>query len=309
VPDRVAFVGPLDRVLYLRTLPTFERLGPPELGAIAQHARERSFRRGAVLLDPARPVETAYVVIDGQVTIARGDGLPGTAGPSDAVGILELLARQPGGLSAVAATDTLTLELDWEAQVGVCEDYFTILQQYLRVLALRFIHEMRRLPVDSRLGRATAEHHAGTRNLDLVQRLIAVAHARAFSDCNLDALVELARHAQERTLAVGEILWRQRDPATHFALLTAGSLACTTGANGWRLFAGPAFTVGLHEALAGIPRWFEAVAEIETTVLRLEVDPFLDLLEDHFELAIDFTSAIARRVLELEAERRRAAGR
>ena len=215
MPDRVAFVGPLDRVLYLRTLPTFERLGPPELGAIAQHARERSFRRGAVLLDPARPVETAYVVIDGQVTIARGDGLPGTAGPSDAVGILELLARQPGGLSAVAATDTLTLELDWEAQVGVCEDYFTILQQYLRVLALRFIHEMRRLPVDSRLGRATAEHHAGTRNLDLAQRLIAVAHARAFSDCNLDALVELARHAQERTLAVGEILWRQRDPATH----------------------------------------------------------------------------------------------
>jgi hypothetical protein len=55
--------------------------------------------------------------------------------------------------------------------------------------------------------------------------------------------------------------------------------------------------VGNLESLAGDPRWFLARAETPLVVLRFETAAFLDQLEDHFDMAVDFMAALASIVL------------
>ncbi|MDH3457564.1 MAG: Crp/Fnr family transcriptional regulator, partial [Gemmatimonadota bacterium] len=139
-------VGPLDRVLYFRTLPEMDRLSAAHLAAIAAHAREEFFPRGSTLIAADEQVETLYLVVDGQVALARSGQPEGEAGPGASVGLLHLLARTESGLEATAVTDTLTLRLDWDDHLDVCEEHFPILEQYLWHLSDRMVEQLQAAP-------------------------------------------------------------------------------------------------------------------------------------------------------------------
>jgi CRP-like cAMP-binding protein len=292
------FLGPLDRVLYLRTLPMLDGLAPGLLAAIAQNATERSFRAGEQLFDVTRPPTKCYVVIEGRVRSAGASGLTsrdGTIGSGDIVGFLDLLARSPKAPDATADVDTLTLELDWDAHLDVCEDHFAIPLQYLRYLAKRSIDRQSILwPVD-RTPAEGASPHPFARSLNFVERVMALGSAREFASCSVDAMAELARHVSELRLTPGEVVWSYGEPARYFLLLRLGALRCAKAGRSVREES--ISLVGLYEALCEESRWYDAIAEDDTLALRIEAEPFLDILEDHFAMVLDLASAMAQELL------------
>lgn len=300
--DSVLFVGPLDRVLFLRTVAALEGLEPSELAAIAQHARERSFPRGSTLIAPTSSGETAYLIVDGEVSVERRGRASQQLGPGDAVGLLDLLARSHQELEVRATSDTLTLELDWDAQMDVCEEHFAVLLQYMRHVAKRTIGELqRRVPEEEPADAAGPLIPLG-RQLNFIERILVLSQSHAFSTGSLDALTELAHHVTEVRFEAGTSLWQPGDPADHFLLVVSGVVRGVLP-DGWGFTHRAMGTVGMHEALRRDERWHEATAAVECRALRIDVEPFLDILEDHFDLAIDFTSTLARALLELERAR------
>jgi CRP-like cAMP-binding protein len=298
--DSVLFVGPLDRVLLLRTQPMLEGLSPRQLAAIAQHARERHFARGAVLQAADEAAEAVHLIVSGEVEMARGTEAPRVLGPGDAVGFVEMLSRSHSRLAARAVADTVTLELDWDAQLAVCEEHFPVVMQYLDYLAQRTIAAMRGRELEAAAAFELERPSGGDGTLNLIDRLLVLSRSRVFSAGCWDALGELAHHVTEVHWRDGQSIWRIADVSEHFFLIVAGGVRCV-GPSGERFERTAGTTVGMYSALSNGLRWHEATSAGDTLALRIDLEPFLDILEDHFDLALDFLAQLAARLLALDS--------
>ncbi len=291
-------VGPLDRVLYFRTLPEMDRLSATHLAAIAAHASEEFFPRGSTLIAPDEQVETLYLVVDGQVSLARAGRPQGEVGPGASVGLLHLLARAHPGLHATAVTDTLTLRLDWDDHLDVCEEHFPIVEQYLWYLSDRLVEQLRGTPELLRRSPVAPMLHAPeTRDLDVVERLLTLRGTGVFPNRAPDSLGELARHVKEARYARGTSVWHRGDPAEDFLVVVDGEISCAAGAARAQVPIGPGGVAGMHEALGYNDRWCDAIATSASRVLRVDVESLLDIMEDHFDMAIDFVALRAAELL------------
>lgn len=298
--DSVLFVGPLDRVLLLRTLPMLEGLRPVALAAIAQHAQERSFSRGDVLDSPDASSQAVYLIVEGEVEISREGAASRRVQAGEAVGFIEMLSRVKQPLEVSASSDTVALELDWDAQIDVCEEHFPVVIQYVSYLARLTAAELQRQ------GRAAAQsgpslttQQFGSR-LNFVERVLVLSRSRAFSSGCLDALSELSQHVEEVRWNDGDRIWAVGEPAEDFFLLVSGRLLCKA-ASGVEFTCGPGNLAGVHEALYGGERWYAAVSEGQSIGLKIGYEPFVDILEDHFDLALDFMALLAADLLRLQS--------
>ena len=120
-----------------------------------------------------------------------------------------------------------------------------------------------------------------------------------FERSSLEALARLARSTPEVRFRPGDVLWRAGDPSDYALILVAGTIACSTP-DGRELFrAGPGYPLGNLERFTDEPRWFTATAETDVLALRGETEAFLDLIEDHFDMALAFISTMARNLLSI----------
>jgi CRP-like cAMP-binding protein len=297
--DRVLFVGPLDRVLLLRTLPMLEGLGPIQLAAIAQHAKERHFPRDSVLELGSGGSEAIHLVMDGELSAEGQEGTERTIQRGDAVGFIEMLSRAGPKIAYRARVDTTTLELDWDAQIDVCEEHFAVVMQYVRYVARLATDRLRTQPQSARGPVPLIAAQQFDAEMNLIERTLVLSRSEAFSSGCLDALAELAHHVKEVRWRKGERIWNEGDPAEYFLLVAAGTLNCASPQTG-KFLCHAGAPVGVHEALGEGKRWHTAVCKQDAVAMRIEVEPFIDILEDHFDLALDLLAALAGDVLAHE---------
>lgn len=294
--SRNLLVGPL---LHLRTLHAFEGLSPRHLTALAQEVDEVYVERGTVLLSPSQPAQGLHVVVDGLVSLRR-EGIEAPAGPGASVGFLELLAQGPSGTDARTQVDTVALRLDGDGLREVCERHFAILDALLANVARRAAE------IPSALHAVVAGDPGAWTTplaspLDRVARLRALHRAPAFPSASMDALSEMASHMKEVRLEAGEALWEVGTPADAFLVLCEGTVRYTSQRGDWSVDVGPGGVPGLPATLARGRRSMEARARTPVVALRMESEPFLDVLEDHFEMAFELLGRLARCVLSADA--------
>ena len=137
--------------------------------------------------------------------------------------------------------------------------------------------------------------------LDLVHRLAAAREAPFFADSNLTVLTELLRFQQPRIVDRGEVLWAQGNAVESMALILDGGLmsACDQAAT-----LHPAGSMlGAWEIFSQQPRR-ETARAIETSrIIEIDRMLFIDVMEDHFEFAIDYLQKLCRRLVELRTGR------
>ena len=63
---------------------------------------------------------------------------------------------------------------------------------------------------------------------------------------------------------------------------------------------GPGYPLGNIEALAEHPRWYDAVALTDMVTLRGDHETLFDVLEDDFDVALDFLRAMAQGAIHAE---------
>jgi CRP-like cAMP-binding protein len=291
-------------MLSLKRIPMLAGLLPEDLTVVAEHGRERFFPKGSVLLREGEPIPALYAVLDGRVHLARKGRVLGHVRSTGFVGGVGMFARDPEGLSAVAETDTLVLELEMDATLEIFEDHFSILHHVLREVCRWFLDLVARLP--SPLYREIFPSFdaplAPTGDLDLVERILLLRQVSPFAHASVSALAELSRGMAEVSFPAGTRLWDERETSGTVLLLVSGTIECTARGGAATIRSGPGAPLGGVESMAERPRWYTATTLTRATALQGSIEGLIDVFEDNFEMAMDYLAAMARdqtRLLEL----------
>ena len=238
-----------DRVLALRAQAWAAPLDHEGLVLLAQHARHRSFRKGDVLLEPGKRVESMFIVERGLVTVKIGGTLLTQVTPGRVAGVTALIARDPRGASAIADEDCRVLEIPGEALFAAYEENFSVVRNGIRLFSRGALQRRDRLPrsPDSDSPAPMGTYREGT--MTLVDRVRQAQQTRLFSKANLDAVFDVARNAVERRLAPDEPLWSIAEPPSFWVYVEYGRLRCTN-ADGRSTQVGANFVLGQLDCLA-----------------------------------------------------------
>jgi CRP-like cAMP-binding protein len=213
-----------------------------------------------------------------------------------------MLARRRD-LDAVAAEPTVTLELEDDVLYDILEDSFEIAVSLIRRLASMTLEVRREIPSGAYLAPLEGVIQATGRPLDLVERILMVRRPGSpFEHASLDAVTTLARNTPEVRFHAGQTIWKSGDRSDHALIQVSGIVSCTTQWGFSRFRTGPGYPLGNLERFSGDPRWYSAVAETDVTALRTDTEAFLDLLEDHFDMAMGFIRSMAQRVIGIREE-------
>lgn len=298
-------IGHVQRVLFLKKSRFTGTLPASDLVLIAEYLRERTFAPGDVLHAEGEPVAALHFLSEGNVVLLQG-GVPVAHALRGAeLGGLEMVARSPAQFTAVAETEVQTLELTAEANAEMLDDHFGIYHAVLRQTCREIIDYHRRMPNEASavMPPPIAMGTLPERELDLVERIFFLRQAPPFARSSINALAELSRSITEVRFEPGTVLWSEGFPARGIFLVVSGLVKAASPRFGFEMMIGAGGPLGIVEAFAQIPRWYEATVMEPTVVLTGDVETFVDVLEDNFEMAMDYLAVVARWRLTLSQTR------
>jgi CRP-like cAMP-binding protein len=303
--SELSIQGVRDRMLLLRSLPSFASLEDHALTLLAEHMRVRPCKPGEVLLALGEPVHHVFVVLDGQVRWRRKGRVPALANRMDVVGWLTLMARDPDGIEATTPDEAIVLALPAEALEHALEDDFGIVRNSMRLGAGALLQSRDNLPSPDppppfEMGVLRSERRT------LVERLIDMRRGPLFARANAEALIALVRSSREVRFEPGSTIWQIGDPSTSWYMIEYGRVRCTNQA-GRAQEVGANFLIGIMDSLAQAPRSYAAVTDTLVVANHVDLESFLGVIETHIELARDFLGFLAHTVLDLQASAREGA--
>jgi CRP-like cAMP-binding protein len=301
--DVIQLVSPLERALYLKTLPFFNALDAPELATMAAAAEEIHAGGGQMVVDVDEAPDAFFHIVRGSVSV-EGIEFPRRASlaAGRGFGFLSALARDEVGLDAKAERDCILLRFDIEALLDVAEANFYVLHQFATAIGRQVFLERRVIADGTHLGAEASRVPDVERDLTTVERLIALSTISSFRDSGLDGLAKMSRNLPERRYEAGEQLWSRGDPSGHALLLLSGRVRATQRARSTTFTCGPGYPLGNIETLAGEKRWYDAVAETPIRCLVTNPERFFDVLEDDFVMAQDFLANMAKNLISIRWE-------
>ena len=116
----------VEKVIALEAVELLQSLTPEQLSRIATIAREVVLPPGKVVLDPVRPLDALFVVLDGAVELSRNSQVLHVARQNEVLGAWALFDDQPMPVTAKAIEDTKLLRI-------AREDFFDLLSDNLEI--------------------------------------------------------------------------------------------------------------------------------------------------------------------------------
>lgn len=296
----VRFVGAMDRVLLLRSLPNMDTLGAADLAGLATVARERPFRRGDVLQAGGVPARCVHALAEGSATL-RWEGKPLRRFEAPfGFGLHDVLGGGADTAEVVAETPGVTLEIPADEVLELLEDNFQLLHRTLLFFAGEFASLQRSLELRGLLPRGPAEPGPyPERPLGFAQRLALVRRRGPFWAAGVEPLAQLVRRQPELRVEPGTVLWRAGDPSGWGGAIVHGVVRCVNASERREFRLGRESALGLSEALTGAPRPYDAVAETRLVLLRSDGEALLDVFEDSPELGLSFARFQASNLVRL----------
>jgi CRP-like cAMP-binding protein len=300
-PD-IRTIGHVQRVLLLKRGRFTGNLPASDLALVVEYLRERTYAAGDVLLQEGEPVPTAHFIAEGTVLLRRGGRDVARAEAGTELGGLEMLARTESALTAVAETEVRCLELSTDSNAELLDDHFGIFHRVLQQNCRQIIALTRRLPDATTVLPPPRVAAAPEREMDLVERIFFLRQAPPFARSSINALAELSRAMTEVRFEPGTVLWSEGYSARGIFLVVGGRVSARSPRFGFEMQVGAGQPLGILEAFAQVPRWYEATIVEPTTALSGDVETFVDVLEDNFEMAMDYLAVIARWTLSLSQQ-------
>jgi CRP-like cAMP-binding protein len=289
-----ARAGLRDRLLLLRSQPTFDGLDDEGILLLAEHGRAATYRDGDVIVAEGEPARAVYAVVEGEMVVSRGPKVVSVRRAGEAYGGLPLLARVPSSLTT-ARGETRTLELPAAAFESALTENHSLLRNTLRVFGASVLSMRGSLPADPRAPRVVDEGTFDPLPRTMVQRLLYLRQS-PFGHINLEALVDFARHMVEVRYPAGHCVWSAGDVSDHSLHLEAGRVRCAT-ADGAFVDVGSGFTIGVLDVWGARRRVYEARTATPVIASRIDFERFLTLLEIHPEVGLELLRGFARELL------------
>ena len=137
-------LGLVDRVAALHRVQRFADIPGRVLAAVAAGAVEKRFSTGELLMEEGAVEAHLYAIVEGRVTVHRGDRTIVELGPGATVGELAVLVPAPRTASVTALDATHVLRVDQVVLDGLLVDWPELARGVIAELVARL--------------RATAEH-------------------------------------------------------------------------------------------------------------------------------------------------------
>jgi CRP-like cAMP-binding protein len=295
------FVASLDKALHLRTVPLFGDLPADRLSLLVEYAREELIAAGTVFQVAGAAVERVRVIVEGEVTATIPNGEPIRLGADTVVGVLEYFAgHAPATLEAT--TDVVVLSIPTDAIRGMLEDHFDVVVHIFRGLGRTLIRELRTSPtLVARPDAPVLPPHVEHAELDEIERILVLRSTMPFRHAGVDAIAALAETTHVQRYAPGDVLWRETDDASWLGIILHGIVECETPFRPGCFYFSESGTsaVGFLDALGDDKRWYEARAKTDVSVLTIQKDDLLDILEDHFDTALACFAAFSELEIEM----------
>ena len=230
------------------------------------------------------------MLLDGYVRI-RGSEEDRLLEPWSLIGYPDVLVPDRVSPGIRAESDIVALRLETDDLRNLCERHFAILAALLTNMASEvFAHPSARHAALAAAGDVGPLPFGGP--LDRVGRMIALQRSPVLPRGSMDAIAELAGRVERVDLEPGDALWAQGAGAGAFYVVCSGSMG--VGGTEDAVTLGPGSAPGLVEMLSGRPYSRPPVALEEARLLRVGIDPFMDVAEDHFELGYAVLGRMAR---------------
>lgn len=129
----------VEKVIALEGVELMRNLSPEQLAKIAAIAREVKFPPGTLVLEPRKPTDALYVIVDGAVELSRGSESLYTARQNEVLGAWALFETgDPMPLTAKTLEDTLLLRIGRDDFYDLLADNSEITSAIFSTLVKRF---------------------------------------------------------------------------------------------------------------------------------------------------------------------------
>ena len=291
----------MELLVALKAVAPFASLPPEDLALLVERSTLRTFGPGASVVARGATVDAIHVVVDGSLVEERAGQAWALREPYEIVGGVDALAGSNADVEVRAKVATRTLEIERETLLDVCYDRFDVLSAIATGVATMAMAARHRLGTTAGFGRAAAAPSDGpSHELNLAERVAFLRSLPLSLDGAVLTLAGIAARTAQVTLEAGETVWRTGDRADHVLLIVSGVLDCAVG-EGIRFALGPREAAGVLDALAAVPRWYDATASTRVVALRTRLADVMDILEDDPDAAVVGLTQLARATSRLVA--------
>ncbi|HEY4181672.1 MAG TPA: cyclic nucleotide-binding domain-containing protein [Kofleriaceae bacterium] len=295
----------MQRLLTLRKFPGLADADLGELAIIAENVVEQTFPAGAIVASAARRVPgekhraqmmspsgpALYLVTSGKLISASGKHW----GQHEVCGALQAMAGRRTTEDILAEVESTTLRLTAADFREILEDNFGLLSAVRRTLARELLTLSLRPPSQDEtkvlLPEVTTDSPLG-----MVERLMVLRKRLPFGKGRIEALAALSQSADEIRVPARTDLATAGEPVTAVTIILEGT-AQVIRPDGQFVF-GPGSSIGAFESLGEAPLTASVTTLTPVRALRFPVTAFLDVLEDHTDLALAMVERLATTLLE-----------
>jgi CRP-like cAMP-binding protein len=282
-----------DRLLLLRSLDLLAGLDEEGITLLAEHATNRRYRKGDVVMTGGEGV--IHIVVEGKISLTRGARTVSVGREGWGLGMLELFAGVPAG-RAVADVDSRTVEIPTLAFRAALDENFSLVRNAFRLLGNELADARRSLPADPERPPKAEMGTYYERPRTLAERMIELKDIPLMRG-NVDALVDFSRCMVEHRVPAGHLFWSTGEPATFSIHMKYGRVRCTAP-DGLSVVVGSDFTLGVMDVWGARCRFYEARAETPVICYRAEFEDFLTIVESHAGVCANMLSGLAQAVLQ-----------
>lgn len=250
-------------------------------GPLVARGLLRRFETGEAIAKEGERLDALHWVLEGCVEITRKGRHYARAGAGDAVGAIVVCARDPEGLTAIATTPTHTLAFAADRLGVSVSGRSPLLEPTLRAVTREAIALQRRSGGPSFTGQRSRQIPLDLS--DPVDRMLLLRTATGGpAMTRIESIADLAEVARPIELPTGASLWRTGDPSERWALILSSGKIVGRSEN-HEVTYGHGDMIGLLDATAQVPRWYDAAVTEHVTALRLEMDDLVQVVVDHPE--------------------------
>jgi HEAT repeat protein len=141
MPDPIASISTIERVLFLRKVALFADLAPSDLERVARLAEERGYADGEVIAAEGELGEDLHIIVDGTIRVIQGrDGSErelARRNAGDVVGEMSIITQAPRVATLVADGPVRTISLRHREFESMLRERPSVAMGVMRVLAYR----------------------------------------------------------------------------------------------------------------------------------------------------------------------------
>ena len=128
----------IEKVIALEAVDLLKNLNPDQLSRIASIAREVRHPPGKAVLEPDKPLDSLYIVLDGAVEISQSGSALTIARQNDVLGAWALFDTDPLAVSAKTVEETRLLRIGRDDFYDLLSDNMEITASIFSMLVKRF---------------------------------------------------------------------------------------------------------------------------------------------------------------------------